>query len=234
MIARGKSHEYAGSEVVEIKMKEFLNDIRAAENAIPLKKKIINSVLILVLGIALGTFSKFLDCTPSNELPFIFEYLDVSNFLGRFAIWVTIALCVSIYSNSSLRAAINVFLFFAGMVTSYYLYSKYVAGFFPRSYAMIWIAFTMLSPILAFICWYAKGKSKLAFILSAIILAILFNMTFIYGVFYFDIRSILELITFVCAIVVLKRNTIKDTMLMFTLSCGIAFILNLIIPFHYG
>ena len=221
-------------EAAGIKMKKILNDIRAAENAIPLKKKIINSVLILALGIALGTFSKFLDCTPSNELAFIFEYLDVSNFLGRFAIWVTIALCISIFSNSSLRAAINTFVFFVGMITSYYLYSKYVAGFFPRSYAMIWIAFTMISPILAFICWYAKGKSKLSFILSAMILAILFNMTFIYGILYFDIRSILELMTFICAIVVLKRNTIKDTILMLTLSCGIAFILNLIIPFHYG
>lgn len=165
---------------------------------------------------------------------YIFSYLDVSGFLGRFAIWVTIALCVSIYSNSSLRAAINVFVFFAGMVTSYYLYSKYVAGFFPRSYAMIWIAFTMISPILAFICWYAKGKSNLALILSAMILAILFNMTFVYGIFYFDIRSILELMTFVCAIVVLKRNTIKDTMRMFVLSCGIAFILNFVIPFSFG
>lgn len=121
-------------------MKKFLNDIRYTENRVPLNKQIINSVLILFLGIALGVFSKFLDCTPSNKLPYIFSYLDVSNFLGRFAIWVTIALCVSIYSNSSLRAAINVFVFFAGMVTSYYLYSKYVAGFFPRSYAMIWIS----------------------------------------------------------------------------------------------
>ena len=63
-------------------MKKFLNDIRVAENAIPLNKQVINTVLILLLGIALGTFSKFLDCTPVNELPFIFEYLDITNFLG--------------------------------------------------------------------------------------------------------------------------------------------------------
>ena len=180
------------------------------------------------------TFSKFLDCTPVNELPFIFEYLDITNFLGRFAIWVMIALCISIYSNSSLRAAINVFVFFVGMVTSYYLYSKYIAGFFPRSYAMIWVVFTAISPILAFICWYAKGKSKLALILSSMILAILFNMTFVFGDIYFEIRSILELITFICGIVVMKRDNIKNTMIMFVLSCGIAFILNLIIPFSFG
>ena len=105
-------------------MKKFLNDIRVAENAIPLNKQVINTVLILLLGIALGTFSKFLDCTPVNELPFIFEYLDITNFLGRFAIWVTIALCVSIYSNSSLRAAINVFVLFILKICSWFFSKK--------------------------------------------------------------------------------------------------------------
>ena len=215
-------------------MKKFLNDIRSAENPIPLNKQIINTVCILFIGIILGTFSKFLDTMPGNELPFIFEFLDVSNFLGRFAIWLLLALCISIYSNSSMRASINVFVFFAGMVTSYYLYSRFVAGFFPRSYAMIWAAFTVISPILAFICWYARGKSKLAFMLSAIILAVLFNTTFVYGNSYFEMRSILELIIFICAVAFLKRTTIKDTMIMFVLSVGIAFALDFVVPFHLG
>lgn len=215
-------------------MKKFLNDIRSAENPIPLNKQIINTVCILFIGIILGTFSKFLDTMPTNELPFIFEFLDMRNFLGRFAIWLLVALCISIYSNSSIRASINVFVFFVGMVTSYYLYSRFVAGFFPRSYAMIWAAFTFISPILAFICWYARGKSKLAFMLSAIILAVLFNTTFVYGNSYFEMRSILELIIFICAVAFLKRKTIKDTMIMFVLSVGIAFALDFVVPFHFG
>lgn len=215
-------------------MKKFLNDIRSTEPPIPLNKQIINTVCILFVGIILGTFSKFLDAMQTNELPFIFEFLDMRNFLGRFAIWLLIALCISIYSNSSIRASINVFVFFVGMVTSYYLYSRFVAGFFPRSYAMIWAAFTVISPILAFICWYARGESKLAFMLSAIILAVLFNTTFVYGNSYFEMRSILELIIFICAVAFLKRKTIKDTMIMFVLSVGIAFALDFIVPFHFG
>ena len=215
-------------------MKKFLNNIRSAENPIPLNKQIINTVCILFIGIILGTFSKFLDTMPTNELPFIFGFLDMGNFLGRFAIWLLVALCISIYSNSSIRASINVFVFFVGMVTSYYLYSRFVAGFFPRSYAMIWAAFTVISPILAFICWYARGKSKLAFMLSAIILAVLFNTTFVYGNSYFEMRSILELIIFICAVAFLKRKTIKDTMIMFVLSVGIAFVLDFVVPFHFG
>ena len=109
-------------------MIKFLNDIRNAEKTISNNRKIINTIAVLFLGIALGTFSKFLDFRQA-ELPSVLMAidgaLDVHNFLGRFAIWVLIALCISIYSNSAIRASINVFAFFIGMVASYYLYSNY-------------------------------------------------------------------------------------------------------------
>lgn len=190
-------------------MNKFLNKIRSIENEIPITRKIINTILILCFGIVLGTFAKFLDTTASNTLPFIFEYLDISNFLGRFAIWLLIALYIAIYSHSSIRASLNVLVFFIGMVSSYYLYSYFVAGFFPKNYAMIWLGFTAISPLLAFVCWYAKGKSKISFILSVIIIAILFNFTFIYGWIYFDVYSILEVIVFGCALIALKRVTVQ-------------------------
>ena len=79
---------------------------------------------------------------------------------------------LAIYSRSSIRASLNVLVFFVGMVSSYYLYSNFVAGFFPKSYAMIWVGLTFISPLLAFICWYTKGISKVSFILSAVIIAI--------------------------------------------------------------
>ena len=165
-------------------MNLFLNDIRCAENPISGNRKIIYTIAVFFLGIALGTFSKFLDFRQA-QLPGVLMAidgaLDIHNSLGRFAIWALIALCISVYSNFAIRASVNVFVFFLGMVTSYYLYSNYVAGFFPRSYAMIWFGFTIIFPFLAFICWYAKGKSKLAWMLSALILAVLFNMTFVYG-----------------------------------------------------
>ena len=160
--------------------------------------------------------------------------VDVHNFLGRFAIWVLIALCISIYSNSAIRASVNVFAFFVGMVTSYYLYSNYVAGFFPRSYAMIWFGFTIISPFLAFVCWYAKGKGKLAFMLSILILAVLFNMTFVYGWGYFEALSVLELAVFIIGLTVLKRDTLKSSVLMGAISIVLAFLLDMVIPFHFG
>lgn len=215
-------------------MNGFLNNIRAEEPQIALNKKIINTVAIMLLGVALGVFSKFLDTTPTNELPLVLGYLDVGNFLGRLAIWILFALCIAVYSNSSMRAGINVFAFFAGMVTSYYLYTKYVAGFFPKSYAMIWIGFTLVSPFMAFVCWYAKGKSKAAFALSVMILSVLFNATFVYGWSYFEVRSVLELAAFIVAFIVLRRNTLKGSALMGVFATILAFLLNALMPFHFG
>lgn len=212
----------------------FFNRIRCANKQMPMSKKILHSIVVLFFGIVLGTVSKFLDTTPSNELPFIIERLDVRNFLGRFAVWILIAVCISIYSNSSIRAAVNVFTFFLGMVTSYYLYSTFIAGFFPRSYAMIWFGLTAISPLLAFACWYAKGKSKSSLAISSLIIAVLFNMTFSYGWIYFDIYSSLELIVFICGLVILRRSTIKETIVTTAIGVIAAMILNMILPFYWG
>lgn len=212
----------------------FFNRIRCANKQMPMSKKILHSIVVLFFGIVLGTVSKFLDTTPSNELPFIIERLDVRNFLGRFAIWILIAVCISIYSNSSIRAAVNVFTFFLGMVTSYYLYSKFIAGFFPRSYAMIWFGLTAISPLLAFVCWYAKGKSKSSLAISSLIIAVLFNMTFSYGWIYFGICSSLELIVFICGLIILRRSTIKETIVTTAIGIIAAMILNMILPFYWG
>lgn len=120
------------------------------------------------------------------------------------------------------------------MVTSYYLYSNYIVGFFPKKYAIIWFGFTAVSPLMAFVCWYAKGKSKIALALTIGILAVLFNMTFLYGWGYVEARSILELVVFVIGLIVLKRNTLKETILMMLLVIVFAAFLNIIIPFHFG
>lgn len=185
---------------------------------------------ILLFGIFLGSFSKWLDCMPVNELPYLIAVLDLRNFFGRLAIWVLLAVCISIYSKSALKASVNVFVFFAGAVSSYYIYSKFIAGFFPRTYAVIWIGLTILSPVLAFICWHARQQGKAGLIISAGVLAVLFNRAF--GYFY--IKQVLESIIYVLSIVILRRPTVKETIFMIGLSVVIAAVLNYIIPFHFG
>lgn len=215
-------------------MHHFLNRIRPVENRISIKIQIGSTAGVLIFGIILGILSKYLDCTASNRLPFILRYLDISNFLGRFPIWIFLAICISVYSVSPSRAAVNVLAFFTGMVTSYYLYSKFIAGFFPKSYAMIWVGFTALSPLLAFICWYAKGSGKISLTISAGMIAVLFNMTFLYGWIYFDVRSPLELLVFLGVVWIVRRRTVRETIIMMAAGTAFAFFMASLLPFRFG
>lgn len=207
--------------------------VRTPERHDPLKKEIGITAGILLLGLCLGTFSKFLDYRQA-ELPaflsLIDQTLDLHNFLGTFAPWVVLAVFLSIKSSSAVRAGIHVFAFFAGMVTSYYLYSNFVAGFFPKSYAMIWVGFTLLSPVLAFFCWYATGKGWFAFAISAGILGFLMNSTLAYGMWYVDIRSWLHLLMLILGIVMLRKS-LKETIVLVAASIPVAIILGMLIPF---
>ncbi|PIC56466.1 hypothetical protein CSV80_14560 [Sporosarcina sp. P12(2017)] len=186
-------------------MRTFLHDIRKPMN-VPRSRKIISSISLLIIGVILGVLSKVLDETASNSLPFYLEMLDLGNFFSRIGIWIFISVLISLYSKSPMRSAINVFLFFVGMVGSYYLYTIEIAGFFPKSYMMIWIAMTLISPFLAFVCWYAKGTGTISVILSSVILLMISRQAFAFGFWYFDIRYNLEFLLFIVAIFILYKS----------------------------
>ena len=186
-------------------MRLFLNEIRKPIN-LSTSRKFIYSISIFIVGVMLGVISKLLDETPSNYLPFLLETLDLSNFFSRMGVWLFISVIISLYSKSPIRSAINVFLFFVGMVGSYYLYTIAIAGFFPRSYMMIWVAMTIVSPLLAFVCWYAKGKGPIAIFISAVIFMFMSRQAFVFGFWYFDVRYILELVLLIFTIFILYQS----------------------------
>ncbi len=112
-------------------MKEALNEIRTPIS-IPLSRRVLYSVLIFIAGIVLGLFSKMIETTLNNSLPYFLEVLDLGNFFSPMGIWIFIAVLISVSSKSFIRSSVNVFLFFVGMVSSYYLCTILVAGFFLK------------------------------------------------------------------------------------------------------
>lgn len=186
-------------------MKAYLDKIRKPID-ISFSEKLFYSSFVFISGVLLGVVSKVLDETPSNLLPFFMETLDLRNFFSRIGVWIFLAVVISVYSKSPLRAALNVFLFFVGMIGSYYLYTVFVAGFFPKSYMMLWIAITMLSPLLAFICWYAKGTKAISISIAAIIVLFISRQTFAFGFWYFDITYSLEFLLWVLTIIILYKS----------------------------
>ena len=215
-------------------MKELLNNIRKSESNMKLKNKIINSVIILVIGILLGMFSKWLDnLSIDNNIWWhnIIGKLDLNNFFSDMAIWLAIALAISVYSKTPLRAAINVLLFFIGMNTSYHLYTIMFSGFNPRSYMQIWYTLTIISPFIGYICWYAKSNHIIGSIISSIILFVMYSSCFNIGMVYFDMKGILYSLTFIASIIILYKNP-RNTVISLIVGLIPAFFIR--IPFISG
>ena len=194
-------------------------------------KKIINSILMLTIGISLGIFSKWLDNLVLDSNIWwheIIEYFDLGNFFSNMGIWIFIAVLISIYSKTALKASINVFLFFIGMTVSYHLYTIFVSGFNPVSYMMIWYIITLVSPILAYICWYSTKETKVASIISGLILFVTYQCCFSIGMWYFDFKGVLYTIIFVATVFILYRNP-KRTILSLLIGLVLSFFIR--IPF---
>lgn len=202
--------------------------MRKIRKEISTKQKIINTTQVILLGIILGIFSKYIEVWPINKFPKFFETLDIPNFLSDFPIWLCIAIFISVFSASPKRAAVNVFLFFAAMLTSYYLYYAYYEYNLPRSYILIWAVFTFLSPLLAYITWHSKGEGRMSFAISTLIISAMFITCFAIGAFYIDTKSILHTITFILTVIVLWRKKLSENIKMIGLGVVIGFIIVLL------
>lgn len=211
-------------------IKSYLKKVRVPKK-VKTKTKVINTVLIFILGITLGIFSKWLDnLSIDNSIWWqnIIDVLDLRNVFSLFGIWIFIAVTISVFSGTPKRASINVLLFFIGMTVSYHIYTILFSRFNPFNYMMIWYAITLLSPLLAFICWYAKGKEKLSFIISTFILAVMALSSFSIGMWYFDINSIIDLLLFIGTVLVLYKNP-KRTIYSLIFSLILSFIIRIIV-----
>ena len=190
-------------------MKKFLSGIRNPDRNMKMKDKIIYTILIFLLGIIFGIFSKWLDNLSINDAIWwqhILGILDLRNVFSLFGIWLFIATTISVYSKTPFRASLNVFLFFIGMTVSYHLYTVCFSGFNPMKYMMIWYIITLITPILAFICWYSKGSGKISFIICSGILVIMMLCSFGIGMWYFDFKSIIDTLLFIGTMAVLYTN----------------------------
>ena len=211
-------------------MKKWLDNIRKPNKDMKTKNKIINTSLIMLLGILLGIFSKWLDNLGINDAIWwqhILGILDLRNVFSYVGIWIFLAITISVFSKTPLRAGLNVFLFFVGMTVSYHLYTIWFSGFNPKSYMLIWYEITAISPILALICWYAKSKNKISILICSLIFYVMFRLCFSIGIWHFHLKSIIDFIIFIGTVLVLNvkpKNTIYSLIIGFVLvflSCAI-------------
>ncbi len=210
-------------------MINFLEQVRTPKKNLTTVNKMINSTIIFLLGIVLGIFSKYLDNLALDDSIWwqhILAVLDLSNVFSLLGVWILIAVCISIFSNSSLRASINVFIFFLGMCISYHIYTIVFAGFNPMNYMLIWYGITLISPFMAFICWYAKGNGIVASTIQILIITVMVLCCFGIGMWYFDFISIIDTIFFITVLVVLY-DTPKKSIYCLICSVVLAYLIRL-------
>ena len=145
--------------------------------------------------------------------------------MSKITIWIFIAINLSIFSKTPLRASLNVFLFFLGVTISYHLYTIMFSGFNPSNYMKLWYIITIISPILAYISWYSKSKHIISIIISSLIIAILIPICFNIGSWYFELNRFIYLVFFIATIITLHVS-IKNTVI----SLIIGILLSFIIP----
>lgn len=209
----------------------FLEQTRAPKNDLTTSKKIINTILIFILGISLGIFSKWLDnMVVDNNIwwKYALDTLDLRNIFSMLGVWILIAVSISVFSSTPLRSSINVFIFFLGMNVSYHMYTVVFAGFNPMSYMMIWYTIMLLSPFMAFICWYAKGFGIISFIINIAIIAVMTLCSFSLGMWYFYFTNAINTIFFIITLVVLY-DTPKKSIYSLISAIVLAYLLRLFI-----
>ena len=193
-----------------------------------LKNSMISTVLILLLGVILGVFSKWLDNLSIDSTVWwqnILEILDLRNVFSLFGIWIFIAVAISVFSKTLFKAAMNVYYyFFVGMITSYHLCTIYFCGFNPLECMKIWYGITLITPAFSYICWYAKGISKVSIIISSLILCVMFISSFSIGMCYFDVKSVVDLLIFIVTVLVLYKNP-KNSIYSLIITLFLAFII---------
>lgn len=212
-----------------IEIKAFLENVRKPRKGISIKRKIAETVGIILFGLALGVLQKWLDA--ASTLPEVIQQLDIANYFGRLAIWILLATVISVYAESPLRAAVNTFLFFLSMLAGYYSYCYYILGFLPKTYMMIWIVISFLSFFMAYLCWYAKGEGIAAISISSLILGSLFAQAFDLTHGFYIYRP-LEVFTWMIGVILLRRKP-KEYAVEIGLSVIAAFVYELILP-HWG
>ncbi len=211
-------------------IKERLNSIRSPEQTGSRGARIAVSAGIALTGVALGVFQKWLDTAGIDVLPFFLQRFDIVNYFGRLAVWILAATMIAVWAETPLRASINTILFFAGMLSGYYCYCKFVLGFLPVSYMMFWVGMTVASFFLAFVCWYAKGRGAVAVVISGTILGVLFSQAFLITQGFY-VTHALEVVTWLAGIALLWRRKPKELAAELAVCLAAAVVYQLLIPY---
>lgn len=127
-----------------------------------MRKKILNPIGVLVVGLLLGFVSRILDLFTQN----------LGNIFSQMAIWILLGTILSIYSANQKKAMLHVFLFCIGMLFTYYVTAIVTDGVYSITMIGGWTIFAFCSLIFAYFAWLTKEKGFFSTIIRTGILTV--------------------------------------------------------------
>lgn len=181
------------------------------------------TISIILTAIVLA-FLSFIPINMEYIKPFV-VYFDPTKLLSNLPLWIFINSIIALYSHSEKTATLNTTLFNIVCFVSYCLFSIILTHAMPKEMFLTWIVFTLIWAIFAYLVWSANRKDTKGWILSTILLAILFSTCFTYTENTISSTTILNFLLYVFLVVILYKGT-KETLIIVVLSILLAMILN--------
>ena len=181
------------------------------------------TISIILTAIVLA-FLSFIPINIEFIKPFI-VYFDPTKLLSNLPLWIFINSIIALYSHSERTSMLNTTLFNIVCFVSYCLFSMILTHTMPKEMFLTWFVFTLIWAIFAYLVWSANRKDTKGWILSTILLAILFSTCFTYTENAISSTTILNFLLYVFLVVILYKGT-KETLIIVILSIILAIILN--------
>ncbi|MBM6386000.1 MAG: hypothetical protein JSY10_18745 [Paenibacillus sp.] len=147
-----------------MRIQDKLEGIRIASRPTT-KQTVISVTTAAMIGVVLGLAAKLVDNPGINPL-----FDDIG---GRLGIWVFAATLLSVFSYSPKLAAVKAVVFFASMLTVYYVYTVLFLHFFPARAILFWGLCAVISPICAYLIWYARGVGGFSYLMASLPITVL-------------------------------------------------------------
>ena len=181
------------------------------------------TISIILTAIVLA-FLSFIPINMEYIKPFV-VYFDPTKLLSNLPLWIFINSIIALYSHSEKTSMLNTTLFNIVCFVSYCLFSMILTHTMPKEMFLTWFVFTLIWAIFAYLVWSANRKDTKGWILSTILLAILFSTCFTYTENAISSTTILNFLLYVFLVVILYKGT-KETLIIVVLSIILAMILN--------
>ena len=193
-----------------------------------MKRKTSNNTWLYTVCIALiAVVFGFLSFIPVNIefiKPFI-VYFNPTKLLSNLPLWIFTNCIIALYSHSEKTATLNTTLFNIICFVSYSLFSTILTHTTPKDMFLTWTIFTIVWTIFSYLVFSANRQDTKGWILSTILLAILFSTCFTYTENTISSTTILNFLLYVFLVVILYKGT-KETLIIVVLSIILALILN--------